>query len=101
VSGDYFILALIAMAALAAFLAGYAQSKDDDFDLRDLVRDSRSGRVSLFKVGQLVALASSTWLLIYEALHGRMTDWMFTGYMVSWAGANIANKLTEQKKEGS
>lgn len=90
--------ALVLMALVFTLILSRWQRCDDNFDLRDLIVDTVSGKVSLFKLGQLVALAVSTWALVYETRRGHLTEWLFGFYMVAWAGANIANKVTEKYK---
>lgn len=88
---------LIMVLAFAAVLVVWQRSSDD-FDLRTLIVDSSTGRVSLFKIGQFVALIVSTWALVHETRRGFLTEWMFGLYMIAWSGANIANKVTEKYK---
>lgn len=90
--------ALLAIAAAFGLVLYLWQRTDDDFDLRDLIVDSVTGKASLFKIGQFVALVVSTWALVHETRRGFLTEWLFGLYMLSWAGANIANKITEKYK---
>lgn len=90
--------ALLLIALLFALVLIMWQRTDDGFDLRHLIVDSATGRVSLFKIGQLVALIVSTWALVHETRRGFLTEWLFGLYMLSWTGANIANKVTEKYK---
>lgn len=71
----------------------------DAFDLRHLLTDSRSNRVSLRKCGQLFALLLSSWVLIHETRAGRLSEWLFIGYLAAWTGANLAAKWIDTKKE--
>ena len=61
------------------------------FDLRDLLTDKGSNRLSLARFGQLTALAVSTWALVNETLSGRLTEWLFVGYMMAWVGAQLGS----------
>ena len=72
---------------------------DDHFDLRDLLTDKGAQRLSLAKTGQFVALCVSTWALANETLAGRLTEWLFTAYMLSWCGANIASTALRIKAD--
>ncbi len=93
---DTHMLLLITVAfALILYLW---QRTDDAFDLRHLIVDTATDRVSLFKLGQFIALIVSTWALVHETRRGFLTEWLFAVYMISWAGANIANKVTEKYK---
>lgn len=69
----------------------------DDFDLRWSVVDNSTGRVSLFKVGQLIALLASTWVLVYQTRTDHLTDWLFLAYIATWSGVNVANKWVDSK----
>ncbi len=68
------------------------QRKNDKFDLRDLVLDTSTKRISLSKFGQLIALAISSWGFLYLALNGKLTEMYFTTYMAAWSGIAALNK---------
>ncbi len=61
------------------------------FDLRDLLTDKGSNRLSLARTGQATALVVSTWALVNETLTGRLTEWLFTSYMLAWVGAQLGS----------
>jgi hypothetical protein len=90
--------ALLLLAVAFALILYLWQRSDDEFDLRHLIVDSATSRVSLFKLGQFIALIVSTWALVHETRRGFLTEWLFAMYMIAWAGANIANKVTEKYK---
>lgn len=90
------------LAGLICVLLGVLiawQMKDDQFDLRYLLVDSQTNKVSLFKLGQLLALLTSTWALIYETRTGNLTEWLFLAYIATWSGANVASKIVDRKPE--
>jgi hypothetical protein len=67
------------------------------FDLKTIFVNSKTNTVSLHKIGQFTALIVSTLLIWYEAMHGRLSEWLFTSYMTVWAGVSFANKWSELK----
>lgn len=75
------------------------QMKDDSFDLRWLIVDNEKKTPSLFKLGQMMAMLASTWAMIYETRHGRLTEWLFLAYICVWSGVNVANKVAEKFKQ--
>jgi len=52
---------LLALAVSTLVLLAAWQLKTDAFDLRHIIVDSKTNRVSLFKVGQVTALIVSSW----------------------------------------
>jgi hypothetical protein len=94
---DTTILALASLF-LAILLWLWHTDKDTPFDLTALFIDSRTKRVSLMKVGQAIAMLTSTWVLIYETRQGRLSEYLFVGYMLAWSGANLANKFISGKQ---
>lgn len=90
-----FIFAVFIFLAIVIVL--WHREKESNFDIRYIVIDSKTENVSLSKLGQFVALVVSTSALWYEMMHGRLTEWLFIGYMMAWAGANIASKLADAK----
>lgn len=78
------LLYAILVIAMTAFIV--AQCKKDGFDLRSIVLNDE-GKVSLHKLGQLVALLISSWGFIYVVMHNALTEWFFFMYMVVWSGS--------------
>jgi hypothetical protein len=91
------LIVLLGGAAVFAYLMVYWHlDKKTRFDVRDLIIDSATKELSLYKVGQLVALIISTWILIYETRAGKLTEWLFGSYMIAWSGANLIKKYLEK-----
>jgi hypothetical protein len=82
-----------------AFLIYWHSDKSTRFDIRDLLIDSKTKELSLYKVGQLLALIISTWVLVHETRAGKLSEWLFGLYMIAWSGINMVNKyLTKSDK---
>jgi hypothetical protein len=84
------------MILIGIVLSGIAilfklQATKDRFDLRSVIADDK-GQPSIHKIGQLVALLLSTWMLVYLAVHNQMTEGYFGTYMGIWAAAQAADK---------
>jgi hypothetical protein len=91
---DYWslLMLIIMAAALATTMVAWHKSPQA-FDLKWLVVDTKTEKVSLSKVGQLAALLVSTWGFVVLIEKDRMSEWFFMGYMLAWTGANLANKM--------
>jgi hypothetical protein len=95
VNSDTLVLAFFSILFVLV-LAYWHIQQDTAFDLRTaLMVDDK---FSLYKVGQLLALLSSTWIIIYQTRHNQLTDWLFTGYMLAWSGANLLSKYIDSAK---
>ncbi len=70
-----------------------------NFNLQDLLIDHGTKKLSLHKIGQFFALMVSTWILIHETKLGRLTEFLFTGYMAIWSGSNLMSKYLDNKKQ--
>lgn len=82
------------MIGFFSILISWHLNKNNSIDLKTiLVKD---GELSLSKLGQLIALLVSTWIIVYQTRHELLTDWLFTGYMVAWSGANLASKWIDR-----
>lgn len=88
-------LMIFSIAGVLVLYTWHRQS--DTFDLRHLVVDSKTDRVSLMKCGQLFALLVSTWVLIRETNNNRLTEWLFGSYMVAWSGVNLVRRYIDVK----
>jgi hypothetical protein len=73
------------------------KSKASKFSFEDIFIDS-TGKTSIDKIGQFLALIVSTWAFIYYTMAYKLTEWIFWGYMVTWAAAKATNKWLEIKK---
>ena len=84
---------ILALASIFfAYMLRTAQIKKDAFDLRDLLVDENTGRVSIYKLGQLIALLLSSWGFIYLTLHDKLSESYFGLYMATWAGAHVLSQ---------
>lgn len=90
------IILLLAGVAVVIILAVW-HIKDSSFDASQIVTNV-DGSFSLSKFGQLVSMLVSTWIVIYQTRHGLLAEWLFTSYLVTWAGANAFSKYLESKK---
>lgn len=90
------ILLLISSAIVLLVLVTWHVG-DSTFDMRHVLIDENTRRVSLHKLGQFIALSTSTTILWYETMHGRLTEWLFTGYMMAWAGASLIKRWLDSK----
>ena len=92
------VVLLIASVVLCGFLLYWHFDKATKFDVRDLMVDKETDRLSLYKIGQFFALLVSTWVLIHETRNGRLSEWLFAFYMAAWSGANLVNKYLDKTK---
>ncbi len=86
------ISSMIVLVVLVSWHVG-----ESAFDMRHVLIDINTQRVSLHKLGQFIALSTSTTILWYETMHGRLTEWLFTGYMMAWAGASLIKRWLDSK----
>lgn len=86
-----FILGLLGFFGV---LLTWQLTKDNSIDLKSLL--IKDGEVSLSKLGQLIAMLVSTWIIIYQTRNGLLTEWLFTGYMIAWSGANLVSKWIDR-----
>lgn len=83
-----------------AYVLGKAQfSKDSMINLNSLIIDK--GVVTLAKFGGLLALLTTTWLVVYLAVDKALTEGIFIGYVVGWGGVKIAADFTSRPAPGT
>lgn len=85
------LILFITITVLILLLA-YIQIKKDSVDLRWLILDDKTGRPSIHKVGQCLALLVSTWAFIKLVLADRFTTDYLLIYMGVWAGSTALNQ---------
>jgi len=68
------------------------------FSIEDLFLDGKTGRASLSKLGQFMALCVSSWGFVFLTLNGTLTEWFYGTYMVAWSGTSLVHKWLDQQK---
>jgi hypothetical protein len=85
---------LYALAGVLGVVVVYWHlSAKSGVDLQYLLLDTETKKFSIFKAGQVMALIVSTWIMVRETNHDRLSEWLFTAYMFTWAGSNLANRV--------
>lgn len=74
------------------------RDKTNPFDFKSALMED--DKLSLSKMGQLVALLVSTWIIIHQVRIGGLSEWLFGGYMLAWGGANAINKYINSRSMG-
>lgn len=95
---DEKLLFTVAATLVAVLLFYWHISSKSRVDLQYLFVDTETQQFSIFKFGQVIALFVSTWVLIRETNHDRLNEWLYGGYMLAWAGVNIANRYISKDK---
>lgn len=93
-----FILMCASLAIIVTLLI--AQFKKDSFDLRFLVVDDDTGKPSIHKAGQGIALIVSTWGFVYQIVHTQLTDTYLLVYVAAWAGSTAVNTYLVSRSGG-
>jgi hypothetical protein len=97
---------VLSMMLIGMAIAMVSAQKAADFDWGDAFRDDH-GKISWLRAAVLVALAISSWSLIYGMMNGmrigfnaddlvKILDalfWWYVAYMVVWAGTKTADKF--------
>lgn len=71
--------------------------QDGPFDFRKALIDPATNAVSFSRLGQLIALVSSTEWGMYEAMKGRLTEWFVLAYLGAWAGVAVYGKWQDSQ----
>lgn len=78
---------LIAIAVI--YLLRLDRDKNIAFRLVQFITDDTTGKANTNSLGVVVALLVSTWVVYYETLAGRMSEWLLGLYL----GLFVAGKL--------
>lgn len=92
-------LFIAGMFGFFSILLSWHLNKNNSIDLKTiLVKD---GELSLSKLGQLIALLVSTWIIVYQTRHELLNEWLFTSYLFTWTGANVMSKYLGPRSPAS
>jgi len=89
-------LTLAIMLVLAVYVAVRAQRRND-FDWANSLKDEQ-GKESIARLGALVALAISTWVIMHVTVEGKLTEWLYTAYLLTWSGSMVLAKAVDNWK---
>jgi hypothetical protein len=92
---DLIILSLAVISSIL-LVSWWHYKRDVRFDVKDIIVDTSTGKVSLYKIGQVVALIISTWIIVHETKSNRLSEWLFLSYMAIWSGTNLAKAIIEK-----
>ena len=69
------------------------KAEDNTFRLIDALLGP-DGKLSIYKLGQAVALVVSTWGFVILTQQGKLTEWYFSAYMGIWVTAGVVKSVT-------
>ena len=70
-------LGLFFASLMFVFILWRWHESDGTFDFREALIDRDSGKISFGRLGNITALFVTSELMIYEAIKGRLSEWMF------------------------
>lgn len=86
------------MVAAGVWLLVRAQfSRSNPIDFGTMLIDQKDGTTSLRKVGELVALLTTTWVVLYLAVKSDLTDTIFFAYVGAWVSRTVLGVLAGAK----
>lgn len=94
VSSPINVLGLFLLLLVALILAR-AQGKG--LDLSYLLLDSQIGKVTLAKFTGFGAFTASTWIVVQQAVIGKLDAGMFTAYIAGWGAVKVAQDYFNSK----
>lgn len=90
----------VAMVATFVYVLWRAhRNGENNIDLSSLLVDN--GVVTLAKFGGLLALLTTTWLIVLLALKGALTDVALGAYLTAWGIVKIAGDVTNKPAPGT
>jgi hypothetical protein len=96
-------VAVLGLTMLLVLLLAFSWHRDAgvNFDLRQCVIDSTTGKISVEKVAFMSALTVSTWGFVTLILTEKMTEFYFAGYIGAFGAARFASQYLSVKKDAN
>lgn len=82
-------LLLIMLFMLVRLISKAHTGTDNGFDAKYFLVDEITDRVSLKKLGALLALLISSWIVLFMTVKGTMTEAILGLYLFVWAGVYV------------
>ena len=95
------VVLLVMSLVIIATVVSWHFDKKEDFHLQQVLIDNVSGKIVIEKVGYMVALAVSTWIMITLTIFGKMTEGYLAGYLAIFALSRAASSLTSVWKDAA
>ncbi|CAM3719542.1 MULTISPECIES: hypothetical protein [Xenorhabdus] len=67
--------------------------------LKQLITNPATGRFSTSDTTLFGAWVASTVVLLWSALSGQLSEWLFVGYLAAWVTQNQASKQAAIKRD--
>lgn len=84
---------LLVLLCLIPYILGRAQ-RVPGFDLSNMLKDE-NGKESSLRLAIVVALAITSWVVVYQTMAGTLTDQGLLTYSLTWSGSLALLKLAE------
>lgn len=89
---------LLTVLLLSFVWIGVQASKKVGFDWSEMLKGA-DGKPSSLRLGILVSIAVSSWVLVYSFLNKTNSSsdlvWLFGIYLAVWSGAKVAEKMVD------
>ena len=67
------------------------------YDARAIFVDKHSNEISLTKLGQLICMITSTWVIFYMTMQTKMTEGILGLYIGCWGGVSLGSQYLKSK----
>jgi predicted histidine transporter YuiF (NhaC family) len=95
---SYFLYSLYIFVCLGFCGILYSIHKaNNNLNATSIIVDSATKEISLSKIGQLVALVTSTWIVFYLTVTKNITEGYLGLYIATWAASNSINSWMKVK----
>ena len=85
------ILLFLALIA-GAWMLYKAHKAPNTFDIKNLITDPTTEKVSLNKFGQFIALFVTSWIMIDLTIHDKLSESFLMIYATAWTGISAISK---------
>jgi hypothetical protein len=87
--------AVLALLLLWTAFVLWRAARNGKFDFSQMLRDAE-GKESALRLGVLVSLAISSWVVVKDALDGSSDPQLVWAYLFTWSGALVFVKAVEK-----
>ena len=68
--------------------------------IHELLTDQHTDKVSMSKTNAGIAALVAAFCLIWETVHGNLTEWLFWAYIAVYSGSPVVNNLIAYRYGG-
>lgn len=93
------VVSLLLIAAMVVAFWRASRSDKSQISIEDMFVDE-TGHIGNSKTRLNGAFIFASWALVYETLHGNLTEWLLAAYLTAFVADRVSSRLVTKPEQG-